>query len=226
MRPANQLRHAVESMGGLLPGTPAGRCMKQGQCTRGAAWASLVCSLSFSGMLLFLFSLPCPPHLTPPAVRTLHRPASDVAGDAAVGILDEICAFRPRPRALVFRKYLKLGCGVCSQRGGLGCVAHNAPREGARGQGARHNLPRERKGECRGQDRPIQREGGHEVVRGLMAAAASGEKGFKERARGSGERPIGAASCDTPRRHASPPPPPPARSLYISVFEACMVCAL
>ena len=42
-----------------------------------------------------------------------------------------------------------------------------------------------------------------------MGAAANGGKGFKERARVCGERPIGAASCRqqyncTTRRHASP----------------------
>ena len=40
-----------------------------------------------------------------------------------------------------------------------------------------------------------------------MGTAANGGKGFKERTRISGERPIGAASdSNPPRRHANPHP--------------------
>ena len=53
-----------------------------------------------------------------------------------------------------------------------------------------------------------------------MGATNYGGKGFKERARVSGERPIGATSCGATRgftptplppvhMHSNPPPPPP-----------------
>ena len=51
-----------------------------------------------------------------------------------------------------------------------------------------------------------------------MGAAAYGGKGFKERARVSGERPIGAASCRQQYNEAScqaPPPPPPTSTLSL-----------
>ena len=72
-----------------------------------------------------------------------------------------------------------------------------------------HNLPRERKGVCAvvriGQAGGARARGGERP----LGADASGGKGFKQRTRGSGERPTGAAAADrdTTRRHAPPPPP-------------------
>ena len=42
-----------------------------------------------------------------------------------------------------------------------------------------------------------------------MGAAADGGRGFKERARVSGEKPIGAARCRQQHNQASCQPPPP-----------------
>ena len=46
-----------------------------------------------------------------------------------------------------------------------------------------------------------------------MGVAACGGRGFKGRARGSGERPIGAARCRQQRNRAACQPPPPPLSL-------------
>ena len=54
-----------------------------------------------------------------------------------------------------------------------------------------------------------------------MGAAAYGGKGFRERARVSGERPIGAASCRQQYNQASCQPPPPPRPTVCQSVAQC-----